>query len=616
MVKNQTDESATVVMAESKPEDARREEKRTQLVSGADAGGVAEDTATSDGTDTRGRTGADVLGDLDELSSAPSRPLAEGDTLNGRFVLEQRLGGGGMGTVYKALDLRKQEAMDRNPYIAIKVLNEEFRTHPESFKSLQREAKKAQSLAHPNIVTVYDFDRDGAAIYMTMELQDGQPLNEIIRASKFKGMPVQEAVRIVDDIGTALAYAHEKRIVHSDLKPGNVFLTDRGQAKVFDFGIARASKKEGSDADTTLFDAGSLGALTPSYASPEMLERGDPDPRDDIYALACIAYELLTGKHPFDRVPATQARDNQLRAKQPANLTRRQWVAIQNGLAFERERRTPSVKRFLHELSAVGPSRVRQAPYAVAAMALIVAAVAAGFYILWRSDTPRRPPLQVIRALLINVPCARIEARVSAGTVRLSGYARARSDLSRLRQALLSIPGVNDVEIRTNQIEKNLCAPIDFFSPYTETDRNVARGLTIRTKNDSGEFVEGDKLIVNLTAPNYDSYIYVDYFALDGSVIHLRPQTDRQQNLVPKDKSITLGDIDSAKQWTIAPPFGTEFLVVLAASKPVFESVRDEVERQDEYLQALGRNLDRITVPVNNKKIVADILFIATKSNK
>ena len=719
MVKDQTDENATVVIGASKPEGERREEDRTRIISVPDDRGVADETGTPAETVTEGRTGTDVWGDLTELStSAPSRPVAEGDTLNGRFVLERRIGGGGMGTVYKALDLRKQEAMDRNPYIAVKVLNEEFRTHPESLKSLQREAKKAQSLAHPNIVTVYDFDRDGTAIYMTMELQEGQPLNQIIRSPDFKGMPVQKALRIVSDVGAALAYAHENRIVHSDLKPGNVFLTDKGPAKVFDFGIARASKTDDADAETTVFDAGTLGALTPSYASPEMLEKRDPDPRDDIYALACIAYELLTGRHPFDRVPATLARDNRLRAKQPANLARGQWTAIQNALAFERERRTPNVKRFLNELSAAGPSRIRQAAYAVATMVVVVAAVATGTYTLWQPDTTEPPaippvaktapdatvaapapdapvsppaavppiaepapdaqvaapapvapvsppaavppiaepapdaqvaapapvapvsppaavppiaeppavspgsqvatiqPLQLIGPLLIDVPCARIEARMSAGTVRLSGYARADSDLSRLRQAILSIPGVKNVDSRMNQIGKNLCAPIDFYSPYIETDRDVVRGLTIRTKNDSGEFVEGDKLVVNITTPDYDSYIYVDYFALDGSVVHLRPQGNRPQNLVPTGQSITLGDINSAKQWTIAPPFGTEFLVVLATPKLIFESVRNEVEGQDEYLRELGWKLDRMAVPANNEKIIADIFFITTKPNR
>ncbi|MCU7860768.1 MAG: protein kinase, partial [Candidatus Thiodiazotropha sp. (ex Lucinoma kastoroae)] len=91
------------------------------------------------------------------------------------------LGRGGMGVVYKARDLRKVEAMDREPYIAVKVLSKDFQANPDSFIALQRESKKAQQLAHPNIVTVYDFDRDGPNVFMTMELLEGEPLDQLIR---------------------------------------------------------------------------------------------------------------------------------------------------------------------------------------------------------------------------------------------------------------------------------------------------------------------------------------------------------------------------------------------------------------------------------------------------
>ena len=105
----------------------------------------------------------------EQSGAAPERMKGVGDTLNGRFVLEECIGFGGMGTVYRALDLRKLEASDRKPYIAIKVLNAPFRSHPKSLIALQREARKAQTLAHPNIVAVYDFDRDGSMVYLTME---------------------------------------------------------------------------------------------------------------------------------------------------------------------------------------------------------------------------------------------------------------------------------------------------------------------------------------------------------------------------------------------------------------------------------------------------------------
>ena len=108
-------------------------------------------------------------------------------------MLEECIGFGGMGTVYKALDLRKLEASDRKPYIAIKVLNVQFRGHPKSLIALQREARKAQALAHPNIVSVYDFDRDGPMVYLTMEYLTGKPLSQVLRAPGFAGMPYRRS---------------------------------------------------------------------------------------------------------------------------------------------------------------------------------------------------------------------------------------------------------------------------------------------------------------------------------------------------------------------------------------------------------------------------------------
>ncbi|MEM9058187.1 MAG: serine/threonine-protein kinase, partial [Pseudomonadota bacterium] len=160
-------------------------------------------------------------------------PLAVDSVIKQRFVLQEEIGKGGMGVVFKALDLRKQEAHDRNPYIAVKVLNEEFKRHPESLKALQREARKAQDLAHPNIVNVFDFDRDGDDVYMTMEFLEGEPLDELIQKQALSGLPKDEAFPIIRGMALALNYAHEKGIIHSDFKPANCFLNKDGVVKVF-----------------------------------------------------------------------------------------------------------------------------------------------------------------------------------------------------------------------------------------------------------------------------------------------------------------------------------------------------------------------------------------------
>ena len=274
-----------------------------------------------------------------------------GSVINNRFVLEESIGAGGMGTVFKSRDLRKVEAQDRNPHVAIKILNEEFRRHPQALQALQRESRKTQKLAHPNIVTVYDFDRDGANVYMVMELLEGEPLDKLIRRNEGLGLGVKEALRLTQGICRAMAHAHEQGIVHADFKPANAFLTRDDVVKVLDFGIARAVQhSEQVSGVMTVFDPGTLGALTPAYAGCEVIEGEDPDARDDIYAIACVAYELFAGRHPFDRLSAEQARDAGLTPEAPRGLSKRQWRTLRRGLSFRREQRPKSVTEFFDGL--------------------------------------------------------------------------------------------------------------------------------------------------------------------------------------------------------------------------------------------------------------------------
>ena len=256
--------------------------------------------------------------------------------LNNRFVLESTIGAGGMGTVFKAQDLRKVEARDPNPYVAAKILNSDFKNHPDAFISLQREASRSHKLSHPNIVTVHDFDRDADTIYMTMELLEGEDLQTLLERHTVGGVPRERALSIIKDYCTALVYAHEKGIIHSDLKPGNIFISEN-DAKVLDFGIARlALQSQHQDH----FDAGDLGAITPGYASLEMINKQSPDTSDDVYAAAIIAYELLSGEHPFQRKSAAAALALGLKPARINGLSKRQWLALSSALEFKRENRT------------------------------------------------------------------------------------------------------------------------------------------------------------------------------------------------------------------------------------------------------------------------------------
>lgn len=262
--------------------------------------------------------------------------------LNNRFDLISVIGAGGMGTVFKAKDLRKIEAQDENPFVAVKVLNSDFKEHPNAFISLQREASRSHLLSHPHIVTVHDFDRDGSIIYMTMELLKGEPLDRYLARQHTNGVNKELAFKFLEQFAEALDYAHKKGIIHCDLKPANIFISDQG-VKILDFGIARlASKSKLSDK----FDAGSIGALTPEYASLEMLQKKTPEASDDVYAAAIITYKLLTGKHPFDDRPAATALGLFLEPKRISSLSNRQWKAMLKGLAFKREDRTQTIAEF------------------------------------------------------------------------------------------------------------------------------------------------------------------------------------------------------------------------------------------------------------------------------
>ena len=301
---------------------------------------------------TKFNTSINVQGDYN------AETITVGTTIKDRFLLKSLIGAGGMGMVFSAIDKRKEEARDRDMLVAIKILSDAFKDHPKAFISLQREAKKSQSLAHPNIINVYDFDRDQDTIFMTMEQLYGETLDHFIKKYP-TGAPSEQAKNIISQMANALEYAHSKNIIHSDLKPSNVFLTNEGNVKILDFGIARAiSGNIDAEDDQTLFDAVELGGLTPAYASKEMHEGLDPAAGDDIYALGLISYELLSGKHPYKRRPANKVTEQDgISRRRPPNIKRHQWKAIQHAIIIEQNERTKETSAFIKEFE--GLSKVR-----------------------------------------------------------------------------------------------------------------------------------------------------------------------------------------------------------------------------------------------------------------
>ncbi|MGH8806367.1 MAG: protein kinase domain-containing protein [Noviherbaspirillum sp.] len=608
-------------------------QQRVEHLMGSHQGFSGDETPMPTTPSNRQNAAPPTDGAYEQPGTEPERMKGVGDTLNGRFVLEECIGFGGMGTVYKALDLRKLEASDRKPYIAIKVLNVQFRGHPKSLIALQREAKKAQTLAHPNIVTVYDFDRDGSMVYLTMEYLSGKPLSKTVRAPDFEGMPYPQAIRIVGGIAKALSYAHERGFVHCDLKPANVFLTDKGEVKVIDFGIARVFQKPQEEVEATVFDPGSLGGLTPAYASPEMLEHRVPDPRDDIYALACITYELLTGRHPFGRVPATQARAAGIKPQRPEHLGLRQWRALKAALSFERDARTPTVARFMADMAE---EQLPVKAIALAASGVAFAGLIAGVIVwYWQApDDDRRaqpvaeappaakppapapkPPepklsMEAVTPLLSRVPCSALAASVQDNTLQVQGYFPKSYGEARLKNMLSAIPGVKTLNVDAQQVSDDKCKVFKIFAPYWTRHRQAGGTATIRARAPNAELVEGQPLIVDIKTPGHDSHVYVDYYALDGNVAHLVPNPRARANQAPPNYEAAIGGFGN---WVISKPFGTELIVFVATPVPLFDKVRAVAEPGAEYLLAVEKQLTQVADKHGPERIAVDFVQITTR---
>ncbi len=203
-----------------------------------------------------------------------------------RYELIKKIGDGGMSVVYKA----KDRVLNR--YVAIKILKPEFIKDPKFINSFRRESQAAAGLSHPNIVAIYDVGKEGNIYFIVMELLEGDSLGDIIQREG--ALPEKEAFEIAKQIALGLSTAHKNKVIHRDVKPHNILMTENGTAKIADFGIAKAVNT-GTIVNNTSTVMGSV-----HYLSPEQARGGYIDERSDIYSLGIVLYEMLTGTVPFD----------------------------------------------------------------------------------------------------------------------------------------------------------------------------------------------------------------------------------------------------------------------------------------------------------------------------
>lgn len=266
-----------------------------------------------------------------------------GSILTARYALTHALGLAGVGRFYRAVDRDSREQRA----VTIQLVAGNLRGRPRALEALQRAVVRSQSLEHPNVASLCDIDRDGDRVFIVMEDLQGRWLSQLIREVRGRGLSHDAAWPIVAGIAQGLAHAHGRGVVHGDLNPHSVFLGVDGVPKIVNFGLAHAiPDNEALD----VLDTQTLRAYSEAYSTEASNEPSEAHAADDLYPLGVIAYELLTGAHPFQRNSLAEARRKNLRCTPAPGVHRRARKLIEHCLSFERERRPEDAEAFVRRM--------------------------------------------------------------------------------------------------------------------------------------------------------------------------------------------------------------------------------------------------------------------------
>lgn len=582
----------------------------------------------------------------------------------GKYQIESMLGKGAMGIVYRAYD------PDIKQHVAIKTIRKELLEESDDGELLRRfknEVIAGRRLKHPHIVSIYEYGDDEDIAYIVMELVQGKPLKEYFEEDYRFELP--EIQHLMAQLLDALGYAHARKIIHRDIKPGNILIAENFQIQITDFGIAKI--------DTSTLTRTGMVMGTPNYMAPEQCLGGSVDARADLFAAGVILYQLLTGEKPFNGGSPMTTMHKVLNSIpiEPSHLNlhipRAFDAIITKALAKRPEDRYQQASVFAEDLQRIGktvPSPpgpttaqarpvtdttlVEPSPPTVAKNTtpkhpppdpgpvskpkintgltlaiLLLAGLAGGGYWWWQqrqpgselapeipvSDVIETPPathLHELENLLTKFSCAKLSASINdVNQVSVRGYLRSQ-DRPALEQAISNLPDVKDISLaQVETLEWPYCEVRQLLDPLRQHNTEQNLGLRIMANHPDGRYREGELLVLELTAPSYEAYLYVDYYQLDGNVVHMLPTNLASTKRYPAGKHITLGQKSAGQRlWQIQPPFGTEMISVIAAPQALFAKARPEVEPAKGYMAVLQKLLKE---PDGDAKM-ADYLSITT----
>jgi serine/threonine-protein kinase len=567
----------------------------------------------------------------------------------GKYEVLHELGKGAMGVVYEGYD----PIIDRR--LAIKTVKlpdaEDFEAQ-DALARFKREAQAAGRLSHPNIVGVFDYGETPEIAYIVMEFVDGTTLKHIV--DKKERFELPEIVRLMDGVLTGLQFSHDRGVVHRDIKPANIMLTKSGEVKIADFGIARIESSSMTQAGTMLgtpsymspeqFMGQTVDSRTDIYSCGVMLYQLLTGDKPFEGSLTAMMHKVLnTEPLPPSALSVTVPRSfdavvQRAMAKRPDErfataadfaaalkeaLIPRPAPEIGLGVAEYAEGDATMVASSRPATQASPPPAARAAvaapmfvpekkppPMALigGGIALAIAVLGGGAYMLLGHSSPpaavpaapatptpapAAPPMSaaqresVLTGTLASLPCTLLSGTDSGAQPAISGLAGAGAPQEALTAALASLPAAILPATSVQTIDGPYCNALDTIRPYHSLFASPGTQLGLSLSGGKTTLYAGDKIAVINKMPGFSGYLETDYFSSDGTVFHLyQEKTGATAEPAGNMKTMVAG--------TAAAPFGTDMIIAIASSTPLFTEKRMQVENDSDYLPALRTALQDV----------------------